>query len=190
MAPPQAPTAPPQDSSWFRKLQPGEVAPPPPPELVAWANNTLMATLVGTLYGGARAHATREPPSPDVLPQARHAPLCRCPRGAALIRSRRHAGDAATLPRPPRARHGEHGLSGTPAAHAAAQCRGLTPLSRRDAQAGAFAAVFLGAQAYLEHKRGAGNWQNAAAAGGFTAGLLGLLSACPRTVFARLRSRR
>ena len=75
--------APPPSSSWFRKLQPGEVPPPPPPELVAWANNTLMATLVGTLYGGARAHATREPPSPDVHPQARRAPhgsACSAPR--------------------------------------------------------------------------------------------------------------
>ena len=69
----------PQDSSWFRKLQPGEVPPPPPPELVQWANNTLMATLVGTLYGGARAHVTREPPSPDVHPQARTArSACSC----------------------------------------------------------------------------------------------------------------
>ena len=51
---------------------------------------------------------------------------------------------------------------------------------RRDAQAGAFAAVFLGAQAYLERERGAGNWQHAAAAGGFTAGLFGFLSARPK----------
>ena len=75
---------PPPPSSWFRKLQPGEVPPPPPPELVAWANNTLMATLVGTLYGGARAHATREPPSADVHPQARRAPRQR-QRGAARL---------------------------------------------------------------------------------------------------------
>ena len=85
MAPQQrAMAAPPSsDERWFRKLQPGEVPPPPPAELVAWANNTLMATLVGTLYGGARAQATREPPSPDVHPQARRAPhgsACSAPR--------------------------------------------------------------------------------------------------------------
>ena len=78
--------APPRDSSPFRRLQPGEVAPPPPPELVQWANNTLMATLVGTLYGGARAHATREPPSPDVHPQARRTPRRRARTAARLTR--------------------------------------------------------------------------------------------------------
>lgn len=55
----------------FARVQPGEPVPPPPPELVAWGSNTAAATLVGLLYGGARAHATREPPSADVHPQAR-----------------------------------------------------------------------------------------------------------------------
>ncbi len=54
----------------FRRVAPGEPVPPPPAELVQWANNTLLATLAGTLYGGIRAHLTREPPSLDVHPQA------------------------------------------------------------------------------------------------------------------------
>jgi hypothetical protein len=57
-------------SSLFRRVEPGEPVPPPPAELVQWANTTLAATLAGTLYGGVRAHISREPPSLDVHPQA------------------------------------------------------------------------------------------------------------------------
>ena len=72
-------SAPPGDSGggdalWSRRVEPGQPVPPPPPELVQWATNALLATLAGTMYGAARAHWSREMPSPEVHPQARAAP--------------------------------------------------------------------------------------------------------------------
>jgi hypothetical protein len=57
--------------SIFARVEPGAPVPPPPVEVVQWANNSLLATLAGTVYGGVRAHVSREPPSLDVHPQAR-----------------------------------------------------------------------------------------------------------------------
>jgi hypothetical protein len=63
--------------SIFERVEPGAPVPPPPAEVVQWANNSLLATLAGTVYGGVRAHVSREPPSLDVHPQARMAAVRR-----------------------------------------------------------------------------------------------------------------
>ncbi len=53
---------------------------------------------------------------------------------------------------------------------------------------GSFAAIYLGVQGYLAGERGAADWRDTAAAGGFTAGLFGLLSACARGAAAQRAS--
>lgn len=55
----------------FERVPTGAAVPPPPPELSEWAQNTALAMLAGMMHGGWRAHASREPPSAEVLPQAR-----------------------------------------------------------------------------------------------------------------------
>lgn len=53
----------------LRRVRPGEVVPPPPPELVQWGNDTLLATLLGMCYGGSLAYRARDVPSVDVSHQ-------------------------------------------------------------------------------------------------------------------------
>lgn len=72
-------TPPARFDPWLR-IKKGDPVPPPPPELVAWASQTTMATLAGTIYGAGLAHVTRERAGAGTHPQARRAvPLCiRC----------------------------------------------------------------------------------------------------------------
>jgi len=51
------------------RVGPNDVVPPPPPELVEWGNNTLLATLLGMCYGSSLAFRAREVASADVSQQ-------------------------------------------------------------------------------------------------------------------------
>ena len=53
----------------FRRVRPGEAVPPPPPELVKWGNDTLLATLLGMGYGASLAYRARELPTGEVSQQ-------------------------------------------------------------------------------------------------------------------------
>ena len=55
--------------AWNEHHKPGDALPPPPPELAEWGRSTALATLAGMLYGGARAHASREQPAWEEQPQ-------------------------------------------------------------------------------------------------------------------------
>jgi hypothetical protein len=61
----------------MRRVRPGEAVPPPPPELVQWGNDTLLATLLGMGYGASLAYRAREVPTGEVSQQVR-APLRSC----------------------------------------------------------------------------------------------------------------
>ena len=59
----------------LRRVRPGEAVPPPPPELVQWGNDTLLATLLGMGYGASLAYRAREVSTGEVSQQA-----CACLR--------------------------------------------------------------------------------------------------------------
>ena len=171
----------------FRRVRPGEAVPPPPPELVKWGNDTLLATLLGMGYGASLAYRAREVPTGEVSQQ-----VC-TPASSPRLRSHHAlcvAAGGAAQHGAPRASHSRVGLQGTWPSGAEAARAGLTVA--RCAQIGAFAAVFLGTQTYLKLQRSEPRWTDVAVAGAGTAGLFGTLcaSVCARHATLSLHSPR